>query len=71
VVNNEITIERTDGTVVSLKGGREVLSKPNDREILELFGRPKVGEAKVVELAQSVATLDGAPNVAALARCLS
>lgn len=71
VVNSEITVERTDGTVVSLKGGREVLPKPNERANLELFGRPKVGEAKVVELAQSVATLDRAPNVATLARCLS
>jgi len=72
VMNNEIVIERTDGTVVSLKGGGEFFPKePNDGKILELFGRPKVGEVKTVELARRVATLDRAAGVASLVRCLS
>lgn len=71
VVENEIVVERTDGTTVSLKGGGEFFPKANNREILELFGPAKVGEAKTMELAQRIATLDRAPNVGPLVKCLS
>ena len=73
-VVNEITVERTDGTTVSLKGGAEYFPKLNQQELLrhlEFFGRPKVGDAKVAELARQIATLDHTPDVTPLARCLS
>jgi 2-methylcitrate dehydratase PrpD len=71
VVDNEIVVERTDGTTVSLKGGMEFFPKANNREILELFGPPRVGEAKTRQLLQSVASLDRAPNIEPLVKCLS
>lgn len=72
LVENELVVERSDGTTVSLRGGAEFFPKQgNERQILELFGPPKVGEAKSMELLQRVAQLDRAPNIGALVNCLS
>lgn len=72
VADNEVVVEQTDGTVVSLKGGVEFFpQKTDERKVLELFGPPKVGEAKSAELLQRIAALDRAPNIEPLVKCLS
>lgn len=71
LLDHQIAIELNSGRMVSLAGGGEFLTTPDPRKILELHGRPVVGDAKITELQRAVATLDRAPDVSALARCLA
>jgi 2-methylcitrate dehydratase PrpD len=72
ITDNEIVVEHTNGTTVSLKGGVEFFpQKTDERKVLALFGPQKVGHRNSAELARIVATLDQASNVGPLVKCLS
>lgn len=71
LLDHEIAIETSTGKRIEVRGGGEYLPAPDAGAILETYGRPVVGAAKIIELERCVAMLDSAADLRQLTRCLA